>query len=101
MELYLHGEANDYVAKGLAGGKIVIKHNNLNISGVVTVMGNTCLYGATSGQVFANGGAGDRFAARNSGVVAVVEGLASNGCEYMTGGVVAVWVILTKILVLE
>ena len=90
MELYLHGEANDYVAKGLAGGKIVIKHNNLNISGVVTVMGNTCLYGATSGQVFANGGAGDRFAARNSGVVAVVEGLASNGCEYMTGGVVAV-----------
>lgn len=89
MELYLNGEANDYVAKGLAGGKIVIKHSN-NISGLVTVMGNTCLYGATSGKLFANGGAGDRFAARNSGVVAVVEGLASNGCEYMTGGAVIV-----------
>ena len=90
MELYLNGEANDYVAKGLAGAKVVIKHNNNNISGLVTVMGNTCLYGATSGRVYANGGAGDRFAARNSGVVAVVEGVASNGCEYMTGGVVAV-----------
>jgi glutamate synthase (NADPH/NADH) large chain len=90
MELYLNGEANDYVAKGLAGGKIVIKHNNLNIAGVVTVMGNTCLYGATGGTLFANGGAGDRFAARNSGVIAVIEGLACNGCEYMTGGIVAI-----------
>lgn len=90
MELYLHGEANDYVGKGLAGAKLVIKHQNLNISGTTTIMGNTCLYGATSGSLFANGGAGDRFAARNSGVTAVIEGLASNGCEYMTGGVVAV-----------
>ncbi|MEN9946607.1 MAG: hypothetical protein RLZZ293_993 [Pseudomonadota bacterium] len=90
MELYLSGEANDYVGKGLAGGKIVIKHKNSHVSGVVTVMGNTCLYGATSGQLFANGGVGDRFAVRNSGVVAVIEGAGSNGCEYMTGGVVAI-----------
>jgi glutamate synthase (NADPH/NADH) large chain len=90
MELYLEGEANDYVGKGLAGGKLVIKHQNPNITSAVTVMGNTCLYGATSGFLFANGNAGDRFAARNSGVVAVIEGLASNGCEYMTGGVVSI-----------
>lgn len=90
MELYLHGEANDYVGKGLAGGKLVIKQNNRNLSGNVTVMGNTCLFGATSGFLFANGSAGDRFAARNSGVIAVIEGVASNGCEYMTGGVVTI-----------
>ena len=90
MELYLEGEANDYVGKGLAGGKLVIKHVNPNITSAVTVMGNTCLYGATSGQLFANGNAGDRFAARNSGVIAVIEGLASNGCEYMTGGNVTI-----------
>lgn len=90
MELYLHGEANDYVGKGLAGGKLVIRQINPNIVSQVTVMGNTCLYGATSGKLFANGIAGDRFAARNSGVIAVIEGLASNGCEYMTGGAVAV-----------
>ena len=90
MELYLKGEANDYVGKGLAGGKLVIRHNNPNITSAVTVIGNTCLYGATSGYLYANGDAGDRFAARNSGVVAVIEGLASNGCEYMTGGIVTI-----------
>lgn len=90
MELRLNGEANDYVGKGLAGGTIIIQQNNKNIDGLVTVMGNTCLYGATSGKLFANGGAGDRFAARNSGVTAVIEGIACNGCEYMTGGVVMV-----------
>lgn len=90
MELYLHGEANDYVGKGLAGGKIVIRQVNPNVVSQVTVMGNTCLYGATSGYLYANGVAGDRFAARNSGVTAVIEGLASNGCEYMTGGAVAI-----------
>lgn len=90
MELYLKGEANDYVGKGLAGGKIVIRQVNPNVLSTVTVMGNTCLYGATSGKLFANGFAGDRFAARNSGVTAVIEGLASNGCEYMTGGSVAI-----------
>ncbi len=94
MELYLNGEANDYVGKGLSGGKIVIKHQSLNNNSDITLMGNTCLYGATSGQLFVNGNTGDRFAARNSGVTAVIEGLASNGCEYMTGGVV---VILGKI----
>jgi glutamate synthase (NADPH/NADH) large chain len=90
MELYLLGEANDYVGKGLAGAKIVIRQVNPNVLSTVAVMGNTCLYGATSGRLYANGIAGDRFAARNSGVVAVIEGLASNGCEYMTGGAVAV-----------
>lgn len=90
MELYLNGEANDYVGKGLAGGKIAIRQINPNIMSQVTVMGNTCLYGATSGRLYANGIAGDRFAARNSGVVAVIEGLGSNGCEYMTGGAVAI-----------
>lgn len=90
MELYLNGEANDYVGKGLAGGKIVIRQVNPNIVSQVAVMGNTCLYGATSGYLFANGVAGDRFAARNSGVISVIEGVASNGCEYMTGGAVAI-----------
>ena len=90
MELILKGEANDYVGKGLAGGKLVIKQHNPNVEDVVTIMGNTCLYGATSGSVYANGGAGDRFAARNSGAIAVVEGIACNGCEYMTGGTVVI-----------
>ncbi len=88
----LNGEANDYVGKGMGGGKIVIRpprtqgynsHEN-------SIMGNTCLYGATDGLIFAAGQAGERFAIRNSGVQAVVEGLGDHGCEYMTNGVVVV-----------
>jgi glutamate synthase (NADPH/NADH) large chain/glutamate synthase (ferredoxin) len=92
MNLVLHGEANDYVGKGMTGGQIVIAppveagfaaHQN-------TIIGNTVLYGATGGQLFAAGRAGERFAVRNSGALAVVEGVGAHGCEYMTGGVVLV-----------
>ena len=88
LKLVLSGDANDYVGKGLSGGKIVIKlskESNL-ISKDNTIIGNTVLYGATSGKLFAAGQAGERFAVRNSGATAVVEGCDSNGCEYMTGG---------------
>ena len=84
----LKGDANDYVGKGLSGGSISIKlqdESNL-ISNENTIIGNTVLYGATSGKLFAAGQAGERFAVRNSGATAVVEGCDSNGCEYMTGG---------------
>ena len=89
LKLVLSGDANDYVGKGLSGGKIVIKlskESNL-ISKDNTIIGNTVLYGATSGKLFAAGQAGERFAVRNSGATAVVEGCDSNGCEYMTGGI--------------
>ncbi|MGY6588614.1 MAG: glutamate synthase large subunit [Wenzhouxiangella sp.] len=92
LHLKLNGEANDYVGKGMAGGRIVLKPP----SGVryrpetTPIMGNTCLYGATGGQLFAAGTAGERFAVRNSGAVAVVEGTGDHACEYMTGGVVVV-----------
>ena len=88
LKLILKGDANDYVAKGLSGGTIVIKlqdESNL-VSNENTIIGNTVLYGATSGKLFAAGQAGERFAVRNSGATAVVEGCDSNGCEYMTGG---------------
>ncbi|MDC3035867.1 glutamate synthase large subunit [Candidatus Pelagibacter sp.] len=88
LKLRLKGDANDYVGKGLSGATIVIKlpdESNL-ISNENTIIGNTVLYGATSGKLFAAGQAGDRFAVRNSGAVTVVEGCDSNGCEYMTGG---------------
>jgi len=92
LHLYLEGDANDYVGKGMAGGKIVIApppeaqfRSNENV-----IMGNTCLYGATGGKLFAAGLAGERFAVRNSGAHAVVEGVGDHGCEYMTGGVVVV-----------
>ena len=88
LKLILKGDANDYVAKGLSGGTIVIKlqdESNL-ISNENTIIGNTVLYGATSGKLLAAGQAGERFAVRNSGATAVVEGCDSNGCEYMTGG---------------
>ena len=90
ITLKLTGEANDYVGKGLSGGTIVIRsgHNASKRGDVLA--GNTVLYGATSGQLFIAGQAGERFAVRNSGAVAVVEGLGQHGCEYMTGGVVAV-----------
>jgi glutamate synthase (NADPH/NADH) large chain len=88
MKLEVFGDANDYVGKGLSGGTIVVKptvssplvpHDN-------AIIGNTVLYGATAGKLFASGRAGERFAVRNSGADTVVEGIGSNGCEYMTGG---------------
>lgn len=92
VELRVEGDANDYVGKGLSGGRIVLvppagaafmPHENV-------LIGNVALYGATSGECFVNGIAGERFAVRNSGAVAVVEGVGDHGCEYMTGGTVVV-----------
>ena len=92
MLLVLEGDANDYVGKGLSGGVLAVRpparapykaHENV-------IVGNTCLYGATSGKAFFAGRAGERFAVRNSGAVAVVEGVGDHGCEYMTGGIVVV-----------
>lgn len=92
VNLTLTGDANDYVGKGMGGGRIVIKpHNGVAFKAEDAVIaGNTCLYGATGGELFASGRAGERFAVRNSGALAVVEGIGDNGCEYMTGGVVTV-----------
>jgi glutamate synthase (NADPH/NADH) large chain len=92
LEMTLVGDANDYVGKGMAGGKLVIRPplGSSFESHQASIVGNTCLYGATGGKLFAAGKAGERFAVRNSGVTAVVEGLGDNGCEYMTGGVVCV-----------
>nr|WP_136251849.1 glutamate synthase large subunit [Ningiella ruwaisensis] len=92
LEMRLIGDANDYVGKGMTGGKLVI-HPPARVSFDVhssAIMGNTCLYGATGGKLYAAGRAGERFAVRNSGAIAVVEGTGDNGCEYMTGGIVAV-----------
>jgi len=92
LKLNLKGDANDYVGKGLSGATISIKlsdESNLT-SNENTIIGNTVLYGATSGKLFAAGQAGDRFAVRNSGATTVVEGCDSNGCEYMTGGTVVI-----------
>src|SRR5690554_313987 len=92
LHLFLTGDANDYVGKGMAGGRISIKpaSDASFASHQAVIMGNTCLYGATGGRLFAAGLAGERFAVRNSGCIAVVEGIGDNGCEYMTGGVVVV-----------
>ncbi len=92
QNLYLEGDANDYVGKGMAGGKIVIRpFDEVTFkSNETSIMGNTCLYGATGGKLFAAGQAGERFAVRNSGVHAVVEGAGDHCCEYMTGGLVTV-----------
>jgi len=92
MTLHLEGEANDHVGKGLCGGEIVIRpfHGAAYAGGSHVLLGNTALYGATSGRLFAAGGAGDRFAVRNSGAIAVIEGAGDHCCEYMTGGVVVV-----------
>ncbi len=92
MNLSLAGDANDYVGKGMGGGRIAIApHPEAHIVAKrSTIMGNTCLYGATGGELFAAGQAGERFAVRNSGATAVVEGLGHHGCEYMTGGLVVV-----------
>ncbi len=92
LNLYLDGDANDYVGKGMAGGKIVIRPpagSNFK-SQETSIMGNTCLYGATGGQLFAAGRAGERFGVRNSGAHVVVEGSGDHCCEYMTGGCVTI-----------
>ena len=92
MKIIVEGDSNDYVGKGLSGGKIVIKPSSESklISNQNVIIGNTVLYGATSGKLFASGLVGERFAVRNSGGTAVVEGCGSNGCEYMTGGSVVI-----------
>ncbi len=92
ITLNLKGSANDYVGKGLSGGKIIISTpDGLEYRAEKNIItGNVNLFGATSGQFFVNGMAGERFAVRNSGVVAVVEGVGDHGCEYMTGGVVVI-----------
>ena len=89
LKLEISGDANDYVGKGLSGGKIVIRPPLASplIPSDNTIIGNTVLYGATAGKLFANGRAGERFCVRNSGASVVVEGCGSNGCEYMTGGI--------------
>ena len=88
IRLTVEGDCNDYVGKGLSGGEIIVK-----ISGKSkldadqnTIIGNTVLYGATSGKLYASGQAGERFAVRNSGSFAIIEGCGAHGCEYMTGG---------------
>jgi glutamate synthase domain-containing protein 2/glutamate synthase domain-containing protein 1/glutamate synthase domain-containing protein 3 len=92
MRLILNGEANDYVGKGMTGGQIVINPpvDSHFASQENTIVGNTVLYGATGGYLFAAGRAGERFAVRNSGALAVVEGVGAHCCEYMTGGMVVV-----------
>lgn len=90
VHLLLEGDANDYVGKGMTGGQITL-HPPKGVtfkSHQSTIAGNTCLYGATGGKFFAAGGVGERFAVRNSGAIAVVEGAGDNCCEYMTGGVI-------------
>ncbi|MGI4975658.1 MAG: glutamate synthase large subunit, partial [Janthinobacterium lividum] len=92
LRLDVIGDANDYVGKGLSGASIVIRTavSSPLVSQDNTIIGNTCLYGATAGELFAAGQAGERFAVRNSGATTVVEGVGSNCCEYMTGGTVVV-----------
>ena len=92
VKLEVLGDANDYVGKGLSGAAIVVRPapSSTLASQNNTIIGNTCLYGATAGTLFAAGQAGERFAVRNSGATAVVEGCGSNACEYMTGGTVVI-----------
>ena len=88
LKLLVTGDANDYVGKGLSGATVVIRppYHSAITANENTIIGNTVLYGATSGRLFAAGQAGERFAVRNSGATAVIEGCGANGCEYMTGG---------------
>jgi len=92
LNINLEGDANDYVGKGLSGGSVAIYPADgvEFVASDSTIIGNTCLYGATGGELFAAGKAGERFAVRNSGAFTVVEGLGDHGCEYMTGGAVCV-----------
>ncbi|MBD3806172.1 glutamate synthase large subunit [Sulfuricurvum sp.] len=88
VSIRLEGVANDYIGKGMHGGKIVIRSQNQGEA--FSAGGNTCLYGATGGKLFISGSVGERFAVRNSGALAIVEGTGDNACEYMTGGVVVI-----------
>ena len=92
MTLELEGDANDYVGKGLSGGRMMVypPRNSTFLPEENILIGNVVLYGATSGEAYFNGMAGERFAVRNSGATAVVEGLGDHGCEYMTNGLVVV-----------
>jgi glutamate synthase (NADPH) large chain len=92
LHLHLEGDANDYVGKGMAAGRIVLRHPRAAryTPRDTVLMGNTCLYGATGGELYAAGVAGERFAVRNSGALAVIEGAGDHCCEYMTGGAVCV-----------
>ena len=92
VRMTLTGEANDYVGKGMCGGEIIVKAPEQRAfdPGENSIMGNTVMYGATGGHLFANGRAGERFCVRNSGGVAVVEGVGDHGCEYMTNGLVVI-----------
>ena len=92
LEMNLRGDANDYVGKGMAGGRLIVAPplGSQFASQETSIIGNTCLYGATSGTLYAAGHAGERFAVRNSGATAIVEGVGDHCCEYMTGGLVIV-----------
>jgi glutamate synthase (NADPH/NADH) large chain len=92
VTLRLIGDTNDYVAKGLSGGRVIVRPAETApfVAEENIIAGNTILYGATGGEVFLRGRAGERFAVRNSGAAAVVEGVGDHGCEYMTGGTVVV-----------
>jgi glutamate synthase domain-containing protein 3 len=92
VTLELEGEANDYVGKGLSGGRLIVYPPRTSTFAAEEniLIGNTCLYGATSGETFFNGVGGERFAVRNSGATAVIEGLGDHGCEYMTRGLAVV-----------
>jgi len=92
ISLHLEGAANDYVGKGLSGGRITVDtpRDASFVASENIIVGNVVLYGATSGEAYFNGMAGERFAVRNSGAMAVVEGVGDHGCEYMTGGVVVI-----------
>jgi glutamate synthase domain-containing protein 2/glutamate synthase domain-containing protein 1/glutamate synthase domain-containing protein 3 len=92
IEIRIEGDTNDYLGKGMSGGRIIITppKGSLFLSFENVIAGNTALYGATGGEVFLSGMAGERFAVRNSGAVAVVEGVGDHGCEYMTGGTIVV-----------
>jgi glutamate synthase domain-containing protein 3 len=92
LSLEVEGEANDYVGKGLSGARLVVRapRGAQFLPDETVIVGNTVLYGATSGEAYFGGVAGERFAVRNGGATAVVEGVGNHGCEYMTGGVVVV-----------
>ena len=92
VTLELVGDANDYVGKGLSGGRLIVRQPEAapRDAAANIIVGNTCLYGAIEGEAYINGVAGERFAVRNSGAIAVVEGTGDHGCEYMTGGMVVV-----------
>src|SRR5204863_721903 len=94
ITLRVRGDANDYIGKGLSGGKLIVSPpaEATFEAGENIIVGNVALYGATAGEAFFRGRAGERFAVRNSGAKAVVEGIGDHGCEYMTGGVVVVLV---------